>query len=326
MLLTIDETRERIQQGEILFLAADAKLLAQLPKGRWVGGSIPYFMSEKGGINTQEHIFATVLPDYVEDVSVQYYSDETLPNIANDAPENGFSLIIIPATSPAHVSYAENAPNYPNLFFKPILGWIAGVQLEDLSTHSACVFNGRTADSSESEAVVMHVSLAKNKMAIINILNIFEQSDGDDITFEEEGFSVKECYINGEKRNFAEYLQENTVDTRYPLVADYCGAMVNVSFQGIDEAEQKVNLYAPVFEKVTYKLAKPITNYISDFEQALPQNMQAPLFSCNCILNYLYSELEGKNTGEIQGPITFGEIAYQLLNQTMVYLDIQDFE
>ena len=50
----------------------------------------------------------------------------------------------------------------------------------------------------------------------------------------------------------------------------------------------------------------------------------ALFFSCNCILNYLYSELEGKKTGGITGPITFGEIAYQLLNQTMVYLTIED--
>ena len=27
-------------------------------------------------------------------------------------------------------------------------------------------------------------------------------------------------------------------------------------------------------------------------------------------------------TGEMVGPITFGEVAYQLLNQTMVYLTI----
>jgi hypothetical protein len=40
------------------------------------------------------------------------------------------------------------------------------------------------------------------------------------------------------------------------------------------------------------------------------------------ILNYLYSNLEGMRTGDMVGPITFGEIAYQLLNQTLVYLTI----
>lgn len=45
-------------------------------------------------------------------------------------------------------------------------------------------------------------------------------------------------------------------------------------------------------------------------------------FACNCILNYLYSELEGKKVPTMLGPMTFGEIAYQLLNQTLVYLTI----
>jgi len=46
-------------------------------------------------------------------------------------------------------------------------------------------------------------------------------------------------------------------------------------------------------------------------------------FSCNCILNYLYGELEGKHTGQVVGPMTFGEVAYQLLNQTMVQMTLE---
>jgi hypothetical protein len=33
--------------------------------------------------------------------------------------------------------------------------------------------------------------------------------------------------------------------------------------------------------------------------------------------------LEGKVVEKMSGPITFGEIAYQLVNQTLVYLEIQ---
>jgi hypothetical protein len=64
---------------------------------------------------------------------------------------------------------------------------------------------------------------------------------------------------------------------------------------------------------------------MNTFNSMIPTgNNDAIAFSCNCILNYLYAELEGKQTGNFTGPITFGEVAYQLLNQTMVYLDIQD--
>ncbi len=46
-------------------------------------------------------------------------------------------------------------------------------------------------------------------------------------------------------------------------------------------------------------------------------------FACNCVLNFLYGKLEGAQAG-LPGPFTFGEIAYQLLNQTMVYCDVID--
>jgi len=47
-----------------------------------------------------------------------------------------------------------------------------------------------------------------------------------------------------------------------------------------------------------------------------------PVFSCNCILNYLYADLAGDKALSITGPATFGEIAYVLLNQTLVYLEL----
>jgi hypothetical protein len=177
----------------------------------------------------------------------------------------------------------------------------------------------------EDGAVVMHAALPPTQVAEINYINIFEQGDGDTITFSEDGFNIREAYINGVKTNFAEYVTRKNLDTRLPLVADYYGSMVNVSFQSVDKAKQEVQLYAPVFAGIPYKHAKPLEDYVKQFTSKIPMHLnQNPAFSCNCILNYLYSELEGKRTGEITGPTTFGEIVYQLLNQTMAYLTITD--
>ena len=44
-----------------------------------------------------------------------------------------------------------------------------------------------------------------------------------------------------------------------------------------------------------------------------------PMTIAKCV-----ADLEGKRTGEIVGPITFGEIACMLLNQTLVYATIED--
>lgn len=93
----------------------------------------------------------------------------------------------------------------------------------------------------------------------------------------------------------------------------------------IDPKRKLVHLYAPVFSGIRYKLARPISNYVDSFTNQLPKELDKQvIFSCNCVLNYFYSELEGRQTSHILGPITFGEIAYQLINQTMVYLTITD--
>ena len=67
-----------------------------------------------------------------------------------------------------------------------------------------------------------------------------------------------------------------------------------------------------------------MADYLGALESAAGEKQQPAAFSCNCILNYLYAGLEGKRTGSITGPITFGEIAHQLLNQTIVQLYIRN--
>lgn len=332
-LMTVEETVAKIREGKILFLAGDESLLQKLPQGRWIGGTIHYFMTvEQGGVeenaNTPTHLFVNELPEFVSFVKIANYTEANLSRIPADSHDHGFSLIIIPSESPAHFSYAQNAPNFRNIFFKNILGWIAGVHLSQLGTGvTAKVFNGDTGEVSDQNAVVMHLSLPPNRQAEVCILNLFQQGNGENITFDQAGFEIEDCFINGEKQNFARYLLDNKIDTRLPLVANYCGSMVNVSFQRIDEKKQRVHLYAPVFQNQTYKIAAPLPqNYVTEFRKKLrtQKNVQVPVFACNCILNYLYGELQTENTSPFVGPMTFGEIAYQLVNQTLVYIEITE--
>ncbi len=324
-LYSIYEVKEKIVRGQKLFLAGDEKLLGQLPAGKWIGGSIPYFMTEQGGLVTRNKIYVTEMPAGVTDISIKTYNVETIPNVYADMAENGFSLIIIPASSQAHLEFALHAPQYKGFGHNPLIGWIAGVHLEDLGRIAPRVFDGQTQTVLEDGAVVIHAALPPTQVAEINYINIFEQGDGDTITFPEDGFSIREAYINGVETNFAEYVARQNLDTRLPLVADYYGSMVNVSFQNVDKTKQEVHLYAPVFAGVSYRHAKPLEDYVKQFTSKIPAYLnEQPAFSCNCILNYLYSELEGKHTGGITGPTTFGEIVYQLLNQTMAYLTITD--
>lgn len=317
------EVKAKITRGERLLLAGDENLLKLLPAGNWIGGSIPYFMTEQGGLSTRQKIYVTELPESASNITIKVYDEKTLGSIYADAAKNGFSVIIIPGSSKAHLEFALHAPQYKGFGHSPLIGWIAGVHLDDLGKVAPKVFNGETQAMLEDGAVVMRVSLPPTQVAEVGYLNIFEPGDGDTITFPQDGFSAGDAYINGVKTNFAEYVSQQHLDTRLPLVADYFGAMVNVSIQSVDIIKREVRFYAPVFADVVYKHASPIEDYFQQFTAKLPSHLSKhPVFSCNCILNYLYSDLEGKRTNNITGPTTFGEVVYQLLNQTMAYLTI----
>ncbi len=321
LLRPVAEVAERICQGQVLSLAGDEALLRQLPPGDWIGGTIPYFMGQLGGQTCRDRLFVQSLPVAPGDVDIRDYGVNELPQVLDDAPDHGCSLVILPANSPVHLAYAQHAPTYPQMFMKPIIGWISGVHLNDLGRIKPLVVNGASGTTFTDRAVVMHLAFPPNKLPYIGIVNLFQPGTGDVITFETEGFEVIHCLVNGQPQRFADYLRAQQVDTRWPLVADYHGAMVNVSFQAVEA--DRVKFYAPVFKNVRYRLAAPMTDYLQQFCKSVPQ-LNGVAFSCNCILNYLYSSLEGQHTGTLTGPITFGEVAYQLLNQTLVYLTVED--
>ncbi|MFX1274565.1 MAG: DUF6976 family protein [Promethearchaeota archaeon] len=322
-LLDLDEVKKKIESNKTLLIAGDENLLKQLPKGKWIGGTIPYFMAEDGGLSTKDKMYVTELPDYIEDITIKTYNQDTISKIYVDDPDKTLSFIIIPASSSIHYYFALESPNFKGFATRALIGWISGIHLDDLGNETAKIMDGSSLSVYDDRAVVMHVRLPENKFPEIKILNIFEQGDGDAIEFLEDGFMAQEVQINGETRNFAEYIIENNIDIKLPLVANYFGAMINTSFQAVDEENKKVDFYAPVFKGVLYKQARPVKDYISDFLNEMPEESgENIVFSCNCILNYLYAELEGKKTGYFTGPMTFGEIAYQLLNQTLAYVKI----
>ena len=319
-LLPVAEVASLIEAGKTLAVAGDERVLRQLPRGNWIGGTIPYFIGDDGGVCSRELVHVTPLGEGTAPVQIARYNARTIDRVYIDGAAADFSLIIIPARSPTHMRFALGAPSFERFARRPLIGWIAGVHLDDLSKAAAQVFDGRSREAIGDGAVVLHVHLPKGKVAELAILNIFEMGEGPDITFEQDGFEAREARVGGERVNFAKWLEERKADTRLPLVADYLGTRVNVSFQAVDAAAGVVRFYAPVFGGVTYRHARPLRDYVAQFTAQVPADIGQVTFSCNCILNYLYSELEGKHTASFTGPVTFGEIAYQLVNQTLAYL------
>jgi hypothetical protein len=323
-LQSIPEVQAAIAAGKFLFLAGSRQALSQLPKGNWVGGTICYFMADEGGLVSEDNIFATEAPAFALEARIVNYGLGNLSSLFSDAPENGFTYLVIPSSTRIHKAFAEQAPNFDGFLMHPVVGWIAGVRMDLLGKELPAVFNGQTGEVMENKAVALHVTLPAGKQAELEIVSIFKGGDGDVIHFKEEGFQVAGCLINGKPANLADYIADRKICTEYPLVGDYCGCPVNVSIQNVDPVTHCVDLYAPVFPGVDYRFAAPVEDYADAFAKVIGADAEVPEFSCNCILNFLYGKLEGKKTGNVTGPITFGEIAHQLLNQTLVRMYLRD--
>lgn len=323
-LYSVSEASQLIKDNKVLVLAGNETALKELPQGNWIGGTIPYFMDVEGGTFSKENVFVTDLTSIQTSFKIHSYDPDEIPKITYNRYSDGFTYLLIPAFSDIHQRYAIEAESLPDLYDTPIVGWITGIDLAELGKVTPKIVNGTNGEMSDGKAIAMHIELPAGKIAQLEILNIFKQGEGDIIKFQEENFFSKTCQVNGHVISFSEYIREKGIDIKLPLVADYSGAMINISFQDVDEENDEVKFYAPVRKDVDYKVAQPVTDYVAEFTKIVPsdENSKNIVMSCNCILNYLYSELENKKTAGITGPITFGEIAYVLVNQTMVYLSV----
>ncbi|MEY4982272.1 MAG: hypothetical protein RIR62_538 [Pseudomonadota bacterium] len=320
-LLTVAEAALRIEAGDILSIAGPDHLLAQLPAGHWIGGTTVYLLTDAGGARVEDRVFCTTFP-MADGATLRHLPVADLPAIAEGYLAGGATLILLPGFSQAHSAFALEGAGYPGLFDQPLMGWVTGVPVEEIGTATPAVYDGRGATRHTEGAMVMHLSLPEGAQATLDIVNIFEQGrNAATVTFAQTGFAATRARVDGVEVDFATWLRDAAIDTRLPLVANYAGAMVNVSIRTTDAEKGEVTFYAPVVAGVEYRLATPVADYATAFRACLADG-GASQHSCNCILNYLYGDMAGKKTGQFTGPVTFGEIAYILLNQTLVKLDI----
>lgn len=320
-LVEINEAIDIINSGKCMSIAGNERVLGKLPKGNWIGGTTPYFMDQKGAFDLNK-VFVNEICTEAVDFKVQEYDEHNLLSLTNDRFKNGYSLLILPTFKQVHFDYAFKASQLPNLYDAPIIGWMAGTNLEHPTLPKT--INGLTGEVFENKGVAIHVELPDHLVATLEVVNIHrEMENSPTIQFLENAFHVKECLINGEKQNLSDYLTANNIDTKAPLVTDYSGAKINVSFKEINKVTGEVDFYAPIFEGREYRFGEPISDYVDEFDKNMPQFNSSPEFCCNCILNYVFGDLEGKFVGA-SGPITFGEIGYILLNQTFTYLSIHE--
>ncbi len=316
MLVTLEKATEMINNGMLLGIAADDSLLSKLPKGHWIGGTTPYFISEEGGIKTTELLSVSVI-DVAEEFKIGVYGRYNVFQTIEDCYDNGLNALIFPYGSQVEANYAKGAPDIEELFMHPTIGWVSGYDF--IKGGQARVYNGETGESFTDKGVALLIKLPEGKSAVINVVNIFEDDKTDPvITFPENTFSVGKCYVNGQEVNFADYIERKNISLQLPLVSDYNGVLINTGVKSINRG--RVELFSPVFRGQEYRFAVPVGDYAAAFKKKIDKaGATSAILSCNCVLNYIYGNLEGKKTPPFSGPVTFGEIAYQMVNQTLVY-------
>lgn len=324
---TIDQVIKSLSDGKSLLLAGSEEALSRIPKGSWIGGTSSLISGLQLQMHETNQVFAVEIPDFHSGVKIKIYENpKELSEIYNNAPDNGFSVVIIPAFGSMHSSFALNAPYYPNFATRPLVGWVSGVPLVDMERMSPKVYSGISAKAYTDAAVVMSVKLPPNKIAEVGVVNVFEQGEGDELTVDHDGFEHTTVFVNGRATDFAGYLEKNWPDMNLPLVANYRGMMVNSSFQKIVAETGAVKFYTPLFRGISYRIAKPISDYRKAFLEKLPMiDRQSEICSFDCVLNYLLLHgLSSDRNDLLIAPTTFGEVAYQLLNQTLVYMTIRN--
>ncbi len=110
-LFSVADASELIGRGRILLVAGDEDLLRQLPKGTWIGGTSTNFMAPGGGLNARDKVFVTDITDQVDRAEVRSYSVDELRRIATDYPENGFTVLNVPAFSALHADFRRRGPD-----------------------------------------------------------------------------------------------------------------------------------------------------------------------------------------------------------------------
>lgn len=323
-LYTKSEVIKFISEGRKMVLSADETILDQLPKGNWIGGTSPYFMDKTAGIFSKEKIFVDDLTNVGINFKIEKYDKNSIKNIATNSFINGFVVLIIPGDSDVHFEFGINSLTYDKIFDNPVVGYIAGFDLKDIGKVSPKVYNGLENEKLESHGIAIHIELPKNKIARAEILNLDTiDKKSPEIRFPQTSFTQSECTINGKKSNIADFLSEINYKEGLPIIANYNGALINRDIKVIDKEKKEVAFFSPVFHDETYYLANVIDNYYDLFHQKLKtENLDIP-YSCVCVSYYLLGNLENKKIN-VEGVFAFGEIAFQLLNQTLVFLEIDN--
>src|SRR5205823_15034963 len=110
-----DLQAELAKAPEKLFaVAGDERLLARLPRGNWVGGTIPYLMTDEDcGVTTRDSLMVQVLLRYERAApKISAYDKGTIARVTHDASPPGYPFLMMPSFAEVYLSYGMAAPHF----------------------------------------------------------------------------------------------------------------------------------------------------------------------------------------------------------------------
>jgi hypothetical protein len=335
-LCPVTDAARMIGAGRVLLLAGTEEDLANLPQGRWIGGTAGHFLTPQGCVPAGGVVFYIDFTALAAAASWRSFGAEDVHQLAGHYPENGFAILILPGFSQLLGQVAGSIMEFDGLYNLPLMGWVSSVPLGSLPAAAPQarpkIFAGGPVAQAE-RAAVLYVTLAPQYFAQLQIANLFAPGDGPEIRFPQPGQIIDgDCLIGGVRRNLARYMAEAEIDQRLPLVADHEGALLNVAILQSEPQSGRVTLLGPVSPALTYRFAAEVPEYEAAFSHAAAEIvLEQAAHACICVLHYHYAGLTQPDGGAgpalgITAPVTFGQIAYTVLNQTLSCLTISQVE
>lgn len=322
-LYTRDEVVEFIKQGRVMHLAGSEKMLSGLPKGKWIGGMTPYFMDTVGKI-CDNKIYVEDFSMIAEDVKIETLDENNIQDIAkNNSFSNGFIFVILPLESKVYYAFSNKSLEFENIYDNPVVGYVSSCLFEDYGKVQPKVATGNDGNLYDNKAAVMYVKVNDRLRVRAEIMN-FDTIDYDTpaLKFPKTSFNQSDCLIGGKPGNIANYLEEVKAKIgHYPqLITSQNGALVNRDIKCVDVNKGIASFFSPAYENDEYYIVKPNANYLRAFNDNLGK--KTDVIACfSCTSYFLLGDFEYQHI-DYNGVYTFGEIGYQLLNKTIVTLEV----
>ena len=322
-LYTKEQVVEFIKQGRVMHLCGNEETLKDLPKGNWVAGMTPYFMDSVGKI-CDNKIYVDDFSFIAEECEMATFDEKDIAEIAKrNKYSNGFIFVVLPIDSQVYFTFANHSLEYENIYDNPVVGYVSSVLLEEYGKKQSKVAVGSEGVLHGDKAAVMYVKVPERLRVRAEIMNFDSIDDTTpSLKFPKTGFKQSDCLIDGKPGNIASYLE--AVKTRighYPqLITSQNGALVNRDIKSVNVTTGEAVFFSPAYESDIYYLVKPNNDYLATFNRRLGR--KTDVIACmSCTSYFLQGDFEYRHI-DFNGVYTFGEIAYQLLNKTIVTLEV----